>query len=159
MSWRGVDVEGLIGEDHPARAIWTLVGGLDLRQFYQVIESSAEPGGRPACNPQFLISLWNYTKGQGIGSAREVARRCEYDPAFQWLTGLPEVNYHKPAEDRVAERLGKRPQQMVADGGYPTRENIEQLAGRAIDFLGSWRWENVPSGATTPNRVPPSGLV
>jgi hypothetical protein len=26
MSWRAVDVEKLIGEDHPARAIWTLVG-------------------------------------------------------------------------------------------------------------------------------------
>jgi hypothetical protein len=30
MSWRAVDVERLIGEDHPARAIWTLVGRLDL---------------------------------------------------------------------------------------------------------------------------------
>jgi len=26
MSWRAVDVEHLISEDHPARAIWTLVG-------------------------------------------------------------------------------------------------------------------------------------
>ena len=31
MSWRAVDVERLIGEDHRARAIWTLVGRLDLR--------------------------------------------------------------------------------------------------------------------------------
>ena len=28
MSWRAVDVEHLIGEDHPARAIWALVGRL-----------------------------------------------------------------------------------------------------------------------------------
>ena len=34
MSWRAVDVEQLISEDHPARAIWTLVGRLDLRRFY-----------------------------------------------------------------------------------------------------------------------------
>jgi hypothetical protein len=26
MSWRAVEVERLIGEDHPARSIWTLVG-------------------------------------------------------------------------------------------------------------------------------------
>jgi hypothetical protein len=26
MSWRAVDVEKLIGEDHPARAIWALEG-------------------------------------------------------------------------------------------------------------------------------------
>jgi hypothetical protein len=29
MLWRAVDVEQLIGEDHPARAIWELVGRLD----------------------------------------------------------------------------------------------------------------------------------
>src|ERR1700737_5165754 len=96
MSWRAVDVERLIGEGHPARAIWELVGRLDLRPFYQGIESSAEDGGRPAFDPQLLISLWVYAYGQGIGSAREVARRCEYDPAFQWRTGRGEVK-HNPA--------------------------------------------------------------
>ena len=30
MNWRAVDVERLIGEEHPARAIWTLVGRLDF---------------------------------------------------------------------------------------------------------------------------------
>jgi transposase len=104
MSWRAVDVERLIGEDHPARAIWTLVGRLDLRQFYQGIDSSAEEGGRPAFDPQLLISLWVYAYSQGIGSAREVARRCGYDPAFQWLTGLTEVNYHTLADFRVEKQ-------------------------------------------------------
>src|ERR1700681_3023757 len=101
MSWRAVDVERLISEDHPARAIWTLVGRLDLSPFYRTIESSAEEGGRPAFDPQLLISLWAYAYSQAIGSAREVARRCEYDPAFQWLTGLQEVNYHTLADFRV----------------------------------------------------------
>src|ERR1700676_824616 len=101
MSWRAVDVEHLIGEDHPARAIWALVGRLNLSTFYQAIESSPEEGGRPAFDPQLLISLWIYAYSQGIGSAREVARRCEFDPAFQWLTGLQEVNYHTLADFRV----------------------------------------------------------
>ena len=78
MSWRAVDVEKLISEDHPARAIWTLVGRLDLSPFYRAIESSTEEGGRPAFDPQLLISLWVYAYSQGIGSAREVARRCAY---------------------------------------------------------------------------------
>jgi hypothetical protein len=47
----------LISEDHPARAIWTLVGRLNLSAFYQAIESSTEEGGRPAIDPQLLISL------------------------------------------------------------------------------------------------------
>src|SRR5467141_3414920 len=104
MSWRAIDVERLIGEDHPARAIWTLIGRMDLSHFYQGIESSAEEGGRPAFDPQLLISLWVYAYSQGIGSAREVARRCEYDPAFQWLTGLTEVNYHTLADFRVEKQ-------------------------------------------------------
>ena len=76
LSWRAVDVEQLISEDHPARAIWTVVGGLDLRRFYENIESSAEEGGRPAIDPQLLISLWVYAYSRGIGSAREIERRC-----------------------------------------------------------------------------------
>jgi transposase len=331
MSWRAVDVERLVGEDHPARAIWTLIGRLDLRQFYQGIESSTEEGGRPAFDPQLLISLWVYAYTRGIGSAREVARRCEYDPAFQWLTGLAEVNYHTladfrvekqkeldelftqvlaalskeglitleqvmqdgtkikalassrsyrqeeairehleqarrrvaemgdprneesrpkakqaqararreqqerlesaldelqkwqerksrekakretrvstsdpharamhqpdgglalsynaqistdathglivgvavtqepndsgqllPAVDRVEQRLKKKPQQLVADSGYTTRENIEKMAGREIDFLGTMRQENTPRGANLPNRFPPSAFL
>ena len=73
-------------------------------QFLRGIESSAEEGGRPAFDPQLLISLWVYAYSQGIGSAREVARRCEYDPAFQWLTGLEEVNYHTLADFRVEKQ-------------------------------------------------------
>src|ERR1700688_2930151 len=104
MSWRVVDVDKLIAEDHRARAIWTLVGRLDLSPFYRAIESSTEEGGRPAFDPQLLISLWVYAYSQGIGSAREVARRCAYDPAFQWLTGWEEVNYHTLADFRVEKQ-------------------------------------------------------
>ncbi len=331
MSWRAVDVEHLIGEDHPARAIWALVGRLNLSAFYRAIESSVEEGGRPAFDPQLLISLWVYAYSRGIGSAREVARRCEYDPAFQWLTGLAEVNYHTladfrvekqqeldelftqvlaalskeglitleqvmqdgtkikaqassksylqeetirehlerarrcvaemgdprkdessprakkaqaraqreqqerlesalealekwqarksgekakretrvstsdpqarvmkhpdkgfalsynaqistdaayglivgvavtqeandsaqllPAVDRMEQRLERKPQQMVADSGYTTRENIEKMAGREIDFLGTMRQEDVPRGANLKNRFPPSAFL
>jgi transposase len=331
MSWRAVDVEHLIGEDHPARAIWALVGRLNLSAFYRAIESSVEEGGRPAFDPQLLISLWVYAYSRGIGSAREVARRCAYDPAFQWLTGLAEVNYHTladfrvekqqeldelftqvlaalskeglitleqvmqdgtkikaqassksylqeetirehlerarrrvaemgdprndegsprankaqaraqreqqerlesalealekwqarksgekakretrvstsdpqarvmkhadkgfalsynaqistdaayglivgvavtqeandsaqllPAVDRMEQRLERKPQQMVADSGYTTRENIEKMAGREIDFLGTMRQEDVPRGANLKNRFPPSAFL
>src|SRR6202795_4075195 len=104
MSWRAVDVEHLIGEDHPARAIWALVGRLDLTAFYRAIESSTEEGGRPAFDPQLLISLWVYAYSEGIGSAREIARQCEFDHPFQWLTGWEEVNYHTLADFRVEKQ-------------------------------------------------------
>ena len=86
MSWRPVDVEHLISEDHPARAIWTLVERLNLSAFYQVIESSTEEGGRPAIDPQLLISLWVYAYSQGwFGASYYSAVRTIR--AFQWLTG------------------------------------------------------------------------
>jgi transposase len=104
MSGRAVDVERLIGEDHAARAIWARLGRLNRQAFYQAMASRAEAGGRPAFDPQLPISLWVYAYSQGMGSAREVARRCEFDPAFQWLTGLHEVNYHTRADFRVAKQ-------------------------------------------------------
>ena len=94
MVWRAVDVERLIEEDHPARAIWELVGQLDLSAFREAIDAVEGKAGRPALDPQLLISLWIYAYSEGVGSAREIARRCEYDPAYQWLTGLEPINYH-----------------------------------------------------------------
>jgi len=64
-----------------------------------------------------------------------------------------------PAVDRVEQRLEKKPQQMVADSGYTTRENIEKMAGREVDFLGTMRHEDVPRGANLPNRFPPSAFL
>ena len=104
MMWRAVDVEQLIGEEHTARAIWELVGRLDLEGFYAGIECSEEEGGRPAYDPRLLISLWIYAYSRGIGSAREVARRCEWEPAFEWLTGCEVVNYHTLSSFRVEYR-------------------------------------------------------
>jgi transposase len=100
MLWRALNVERLIEEDYPARAIWELVGRLDLTDFYEGIECSAEKGGRPF-DPRLLISLWIYAHSRRIGSAREVARRSEWEPALQWLTGCEAVNYHTLASFRV----------------------------------------------------------
>src|SRR5690242_11287592 len=94
MCWHVVDVERLIEDDHPARAVWELVGRLDLTSFLSPIGSFEGQAGRPAFDPQLLISVWLYAYSRGISSAREIARRCEYEPAFQWLTRLDVVNHH-----------------------------------------------------------------
>jgi transposase len=101
LCWHMLDVDRLIDEDHPARAIWEFVGRLDLTSFLEVIESFESCAGRPAFDPQLLISLWVYAYSRGVGSAREISRRCEYEPAFQWLTGLDSVNYHTLSDFRI----------------------------------------------------------
>src|SRR5262249_13931417 len=72
MAWRAVDVEQLITEDHPARAIWQLVGKLDLSAFYKGIGAVEGEAGRPALDPQLLISLGIYGYSEGVSYAREL---------------------------------------------------------------------------------------
>ena len=101
---RSVDVEKLVGEDHPVRAIWELVGQVDLEPFYGGIEAVEGVAGRSAWDPQLLISLWIYAYKEGVSSAREISRLCEYHPAYQWLTGLEVVNYHTLSDFRVEHK-------------------------------------------------------
>jgi transposase len=101
MILRAVEVEKLIEPDHAARAIWELVGRLDLSRFRAAIEVVEGEAGRPAFDPHLLISLWIYAYSEGVSSAREVARRCEYHPAYQWLTGCEGVNHHSLSDFRV----------------------------------------------------------
>jgi transposase len=98
---RSVDVEKLVEEDHPVRAIWELVDRADLEPFYEAIEAIEGEAGCSAWDPRVLISLWIYAYSRAVSSAREIARRCEYDPAYQWLTGLEVINHHTLSDFRV----------------------------------------------------------
>jgi len=76
MLFRTVDVDRLVDEDHAVRAIWAFASRLDLDAFYAPIKAVEGVAGREAWNPPLLVSLWLYAYSRGIGSAREVARRC-----------------------------------------------------------------------------------
>jgi transposase len=101
-----MDVESLIEEDHSARSIWELVGRLDLSRYYAEMGSVEGRAGRDHTDPQVLISLWLYAYSRGISSAREVARRCEYEPAFQWLCALEPISYHTLSDFRSDQKAG-----------------------------------------------------
>jgi transposase len=88
-----IDVERLIDEDHCARAIWQLIGRLDLSRYNAGISAVAGHAGRDHTAPHLLISLWLYAYSQGVSSAREVARRCAFEPGFQWLCGLQPISH------------------------------------------------------------------
>jgi transposase len=99
-----VDVERLIPDDHEARAIWEFIGSLDLSAYYDRIDSIEGSAGSPSFDPRLLISLWIYSYSKGISSAREIARLCAYDPAYQWLTGMCPINYHTLADFRSTHK-------------------------------------------------------
>src|SRR5512136_941908 len=98
---RPVEVEKLVDLGHPVRAIWELVGRFNLEPFYAEIESVEGVAGRPVWDPRLLISLWIFAYKDGVSSAREISRLCEYHPAYQWLTGMEVVNYHTLADFRI----------------------------------------------------------
>lgn len=105
MVLRPLAVEQLIGEDHPARAIWQLVGERDLSPFYAEIKAVEGTAGREAVDPQLLISVWIYAYSEKISSAREIQRRCEqFHPGFGWLTGLTVINHHTLSDFRTAQQ-------------------------------------------------------
>lgn len=104
MCFRTVDVERLVDGDHPARLLWEIIGKMDLSRFEAGVKSNEEAGGRPARDPQLLITMWVYAYSVGIGAAREIERRCEYDPAFWWLTGMEKVNHHSLSDFRMEKK-------------------------------------------------------
>lgn len=101
LQWRTIDVEHLVSDDDAVRAIWDVSGRLDLQQFYAVVVSEQGQAGREAIDPRLLICLWVYAYSQGISSAREIARLCDYHPGFQWLTGVRPINHHTLSDFRA----------------------------------------------------------
>ena len=101
MVWRAVDVERLLEPDHLARAIWEMTGQLDLTAYTTEVKAVEGRAGRSPIDPRLLIALWIYAYSEKVSSAREVARRCDYHPAYQWLTGCEVVNHHTLSDFRV----------------------------------------------------------
>jgi transposase len=100
---RAVDLDRLIGADHPARVIWDYVRGLDLRSLEQAVRAREHTPGQAPVSPRLLLALWLYATSEGIGSARALARLCENHDAYRWLCGGVSVNYHGLADFRTAD--------------------------------------------------------
>jgi transposase len=103
LCWRRVDVERLIGEEHPARAIWEFVGKLDLRRYSEQARAVEGKAGRPRWEPRLVISLWVYAYSEGVNSGRAIEELCEWEPAYQWLTGAQVVNAHTLTDFRTQQ--------------------------------------------------------
>jgi len=101
---RPVDVENLVEEDHPVRAIWTMVCQLDWSRFEEDVKVVEGGRGRSGHDPRLLAALWIYGYSEGINSARELSRMCGYEPGCQWLTGMEEVNHHTLSDFRVKDK-------------------------------------------------------
>ena len=91
---RMIDPDRLVEEDHPVRAIWDLLGGLDLNPFLEGIKAVEGQPGRDRSDPRVLIALWLYALSRGVREARALDQWAQYEPGCQWLLGLGRINYH-----------------------------------------------------------------
>lgn len=156
------DLESLIAEDHPVRAVWSFVEGLDLSKLYARIEAVEGGPGRPASDPAVLFALWLFATINGVGSARQLDRLTREHDAYRWLRGGVPVDYHLLADFRVGhpEVLEEQLVTGVAaliEAGLVTLEEVAQdgVRVRASAGSGSYRSEQglKDSLATAEKRV------
>jgi transposase len=140
----------LLPADHRARVVWAFVESLNLESLYEKIQVTDRQAGRSAIAPEILVALWLLATLDGIGSARELARRCETDIPYLWMRGGVTVNYHTLSDFRVAH--GKLLEQLLVDTiaslidrGLVPLETIAQDGMRVRASAGSSSFRRKPS--------------
>src|SRR5215831_10295352 len=101
MGWVSECLDELVGEGHPVRMVMAVVEKLEVSRFCEPIKAREGQAGRDATDPQLLVGLWLYAAIPGIGSARELARRCEESAPFRWLCGGVSVNHRLLSDFRT----------------------------------------------------------
>ena len=102
MAWVAQCGDDLVPPAHPVvRTVADVVAKLDLSAFQEAIQAREGVAGRDATDPELLVALWLYACIRGIGSARELARRCEESVPFRWLCGGVSVNHRMLSDFRT----------------------------------------------------------
>lgn len=82
-------LENLIEAGHPAHMIDDLIEALDLR----IIEKRYGTMGQPAYHPSLILKIILYGYTVGMFSSRKLARACQENLAFQYLSGLEKPSF------------------------------------------------------------------
>ena len=93
--------DDLVRALHPVRTVMAVVEKLDVSGFCEPIRAREGIAGRDATDPRLLLGLWLYACVRGIGSARELARRCDESAPFRWLCGGVSVNHRLLSDFRA----------------------------------------------------------
>ena len=133
------DLDSLVPEDHPVRAIWAFLEQLDLAAFYGPIKAVIDRPGRPASDPQVLLALWVYATVDGVGSARRLDRLCHEHDIYRWLRGNVPVDYHMLSDFRVAHQgaLDKLLTEIVATMMAQDLVRLNQVAQDGVKVRAS----------------------
>jgi transposase len=124
-------LDQVLPPDHRVRVVWAFVKSLNLEPLYEEIQVTNNLAGRSAIAPEILVALWLQATLDGIGSARELDRRCQTDIVYLWILGGVTVNYHTLSDFRVRhgaflERLLTNSIAALIDRGLVPLETIAQ---------------------------------
>jgi transposase len=147
---RMLSLDQMLPADHRARSVWAFVASLDLSAFYADIQVTADRAGRSAIAPEILVSLWLLATLDGIGSARELDRRCGTDLPYLWICGGVGVNHHTLSDFRVdygeeLERLLVDSVVVLIDRGIVPLKTIAQDGMRVRASAGSSSFRRRPT--------------
>jgi transposase len=142
--WASLD--DLIPDDHPVRAVWAFVGGLDLSALHQAIKAREGQPGHPPAAPELMMALWLWATIDGVGSARRLDQLCKEHLVYRWLCGGVSTNYHTLSDFRISHReildqLLARGVALLVEGGLVAPETLTQdgLRVRASAGASSFR--------------------
>ena len=151
------DMREWLPDDHLVWFVIDSVAQLDLADFY---DWTPEERGRPAFDPEMMVSLLLYANAVGVRSSRDIERRVQDDVAFRIIAAgaRPDhsticrfrTRYRTPLSDLFVSVVGLcvranvvRPQIVAIDGTKLaanasqsknlTREQLEDYARRAFD--------------------------
>ena len=143
---RAVDIDSLIGQDHPARMIWAYVQTLDLSELEDRVKARESKPGHPAPSPRLLVALWLYATIEAVGSARALDRLCKHHDVYRWFCGGVSLNYHTLSDFRVGcadllDRLLSDHLAALSEAGLVDLEKLSQdgVKVRANAGAGSFR--------------------
>lgn len=139
-------LDDLVSEDHPVRAVWAFVGGLELSALYDAIKAREGQPGHPPASPELMLALWLWATVDGVGSARQLDRLCRDHLAYRWLCGGVSMNYHSLSTFRIAhiavlERLLAQGVASMVQAGLVSLDTLAQdgLRVRASAGASSFR--------------------
>src|SRR6202158_3109371 len=139
-------LDDLVPDDHPVRAVWALVEGLDLSALHDVLKAREGQPGHPPAAPKLMLALWLWATVDGVGSARHLDRLCRDHLVYRWLCGGVSMNYNSLSSFRIAhqavlDQLLARGVAALVEAGLVALDTLAQdgLRVRASAGTGSFR--------------------
>ena len=65
LGWHAATIDDLVSRDHPVRAVWGFVQGLDLRALHDAVKAREGVPGQAPPAPELMMALWLWRRSTG----------------------------------------------------------------------------------------------